>query len=128
VVGIFNASCMQYVPRERSEHKEDARLRRWKWGGREEELAPGLIGCPSAAEATHRRCWNGLRRKRVTGGVGGGRGGSKSQDVLTGGDPPNPPYCRRGSTYARPHMCSAAHAPSPPLLPARSRTPPPPQA
>jgi hypothetical protein len=44
VVGIFNASCMQYVPRERSEHKEDARLRRWKWGGREEGLAPGLIG------------------------------------------------------------------------------------
>jgi hypothetical protein len=36
-------------------------------------------------------------------------GGSGQNLGLSGGDPQNPPYGRRGRTCAWPHMCSAAH-------------------
>jgi hypothetical protein len=84
-------------------------------------LVCGGSGCERSEHREDAR----LRRKRVSGGVVGGRPPEPPLLPARSHMPPHPSRCRRGRTRplpARLYMCSAARAPSPPL----GRTFPPP--
>jgi hypothetical protein len=96
----FYSSVLQYVRARRGEASAAERSER----GRAKRARP------SEASAAERGERSEASRKTVLSGRRPSAAEAGCWRGLSGGDPPNPPCCRRSRTCARSHMRSVAHA------------------